>query len=122
MSRCPHCKSRMLSSPWCPICAREWSVMVYTTNLPAQDPPRRICRGTGRTLFEHVLSDAEVMEIKATLIAAYQPGKRPGVQRDLAKKYNVSSATIARIWAGARRADVGYSIPAAEVRREEQVV
>ena len=61
-----------------------------------------------------VFSDAEVMEIKATLIAAYQPGKRPGVQRDLAKKYNVSGATIARIWAGARRAAVGYSIPAEE--------
>ena len=100
-------------------CCREWVPRTYDASLPPQDPPRRICRGTGRTLFEHVLTDAEVMEIKATLIAAYQPGKRPGVQRDLAKKYKVSSATIARIWAGARRADVGYSIPA-EVGREEK--
>ena len=115
MSRCPHCKSRMYEeSPWCFACCREWSVMVYTTDIPATDPPRRICRGTGRVCFERVLSDAEIMEIKATLIAAYQPGKRPGVQRDLAKKYKVSSATIARIRAGARRADAGYSIPAAE--------
>ncbi len=109
---CPKCRTKMFSS-WCYACASEWSVMVYDDALPAPDPPRRVCRG--RVIFERVLSDAEVAHIKATLIAAYQPGKRPGVQRDLAKKYGVSSATIARIWAGARRANVGYSIPAVEV-------
>ena len=104
---CPRCRSRM-TTEICFMCCREWVPRTYTTDLPPQEQPRRICRGTGRTLFEHVLSAAEVMEIKATLIAAYQPGKRPGVQRDLAKKYRVSSATIARIWTGARRAAVGY--------------
>lgn len=102
---CPKCRSRMFSE-WCWACSSEWVPRTFCTDLPAPDPPRRVCRGTGRVIFERVLTNEEVSHIKATLAAT----RKYGTNRGLARKFGVSEATISRLAAGLRRADVRMEV------------
>ncbi len=98
MSRCPHCKSPMLSSPWCPCCCRLWEVRTLCD--PAPEPIERSYSRPRKSkgMGSRKLSEAQLEAIRQRLATG-----KYGVQSELAREHYVGNATISRIAAELRQ-------------------